>query len=118
MGSRHRTVQSRGRGGVVGDLGVLTHGDGAGHPGGEGDGVAHRAVSSPRTLTQEDPGDNQVTLEEIMQMVSLSPARCSVPSCVDPQGRGHRARGQTAQAAEPQGALTNGSEFTSSPRSQ
>lgn len=24
----------------------------------------------PRTLTQEDPGDNQTTLEEIMQMVS------------------------------------------------
>lgn len=24
----------------------------------------------PRTLTQEDPGDNQITLEEITQMVS------------------------------------------------
>lgn len=24
----------------------------------------------PRTLTQEDPGDNQITLEEIAQMVS------------------------------------------------
>uniref|UniRef100_A0A667GDN4 Ras protein specific guanine nucleotide releasing factor 1 n=1 Tax=Lynx canadensis TaxID=61383 RepID=A0A667GDN4_LYNCA len=29
---------------------------------------AHRAVSPPRTLTQDDPGDNQVTLEEITQM--------------------------------------------------
>lgn len=27
----------------------------------------------PRTLTQEDPGDNQITLEEITQMVSRMP---------------------------------------------
>lgn len=27
-------------------------------------------LSLPRTLTQEDPGDNQITLEEITQMVS------------------------------------------------
>lgn len=26
-----------------------------------------------RTLTQEDPGDNQITLEEVVQMVSASP---------------------------------------------
>lgn len=32
--------------------------------------TAHRAISPPRTLTQEDPGDNQITLEEITQMVS------------------------------------------------
>uniref|UniRef100_A0A667HQE9 Ras protein specific guanine nucleotide releasing factor 1 n=1 Tax=Lynx canadensis TaxID=61383 RepID=A0A667HQE9_LYNCA len=34
----------------------------------EGPHGAHRAVSPPRTLTQDDPGDNQVTLEEITQM--------------------------------------------------
>lgn len=32
----------------------------------------------PRTLTQEDPGDNQITLEEITQMVS---GACPPPPC-------------------------------------
>ena len=31
---------------------------------------AHHSLSPPRTLTQDDPGDNQITLEEITQMVS------------------------------------------------
>lgn len=42
----------------------------------------------PRTLTQEDPGDNQTTLEEIMQMVSQArpsrDPRTPSPSMVTP----------------------------------
>lgn len=44
---------------------------------------------APRTLTQEDPGDNQITLEEIMQLVSQAccpPAlpEQAQPPCPDP----------------------------------
>lgn len=32
------------------------------------------AFSCHRTLTQEDPGDNQITLEEVVQMVNPFPS--------------------------------------------
>lgn len=48
---------------------------------------AHCAILSPRTLTQEDPGDNQITLEEIMQMVSRAAAGRAIPSRTGSPGR-------------------------------
>lgn len=52
--------------------------------------MAHRAISPPRTLTQEDPGDNQITLEEITQMVSQASQGPKItPQAADQAGPSH-----------------------------
>lgn len=62
-----------------------------------GDGLrgAHCAFSSPRTLTQDDPGDNQITLEEITQMVRRACPLAHRPSLSPPASPPHDPQGST-----------------------
>lgn len=78
---------------------------------------AHHSLSPPRTLTQDDPGDNQITLEEITQMVSQACPLARWPSLSFP---GHLAP-RTPPPRTPSGAqsspvLVPGAPLTKSPR--
>lgn len=70
-------------------------------------GVAGPSV--PRTLTQEDPGDNQITLEEVTQMVS----QAGPPASLAPRTPAPRAPQSTLT---PAGSCPGGSSAGLAPR--
>lgn len=101
------------------DRGGLCVGAGRGLPEGKGCHQlleAHHSLSPPRTLTQDDPGDNQITLEEITQMVSQACPLARWPSL---SFHGHLAP-RTPPPRPPSGAqsspvLVPGAPLTKSP---